>query len=124
MKKSGFTLSFVLLCVCAFGGDKHEMEHGTVVSQDLNSSAAGTYDAPVGTARVSVPIYRRSNIVLIDTEAYTYQWSEAGNKTIILPVNGDIEFYRDGNWFIVLDSKHKKHKFALVGMTAKAKPPA
>lgn len=38
---------------------------------------------------------------------------------LILPVNGFVDFYRDGNWFIVLDSKHKKYKFALVGMTAR-----
>jgi hypothetical protein len=124
MKKIGLALPFLLLSICGFAGEKHEMEHGTVISQDLNSSQAGTYNAPIGTASVSVPIYRRSNFVVVETDTYTYQWSEVGNKTIILPVNGDVEFYRDGDWFIVLDSKHKKHKFALVGMTAKTKPPA
>ncbi|MGA7695462.1 MAG: hypothetical protein WCA76_10560 [Candidatus Sulfotelmatobacter sp.] len=124
MKKNSFTLLFVLLPILAFAGDKHEIEHGRVISQDLNSSQAGTYNAPIGTASVSVPIYRRSNFVVVETDTYTYQWSEVGNKPIILPVNGDIEFYRDGDSFIVLDSKHKKHKFALVGMTAKARPPA
>jgi hypothetical protein len=117
--KIGFVLPFVFLSICAFaGGKENEMERAKVISQDLNSSAAGTYTAPVGTARVSVPVYRRSNIVVVQTSSYEYQWSESGNKTIILPVNGEIEFYRDGNWFIVLDSKNKKHKFALVGMTA------
>jgi hypothetical protein len=124
MKRSGLVLSFVLLSICAFAGDKHQMERATVISQEMNSCAAGTYNAPVGTATVSVPIYRRSNIVVVETDDYTYRWSEVGNKTIVLPVNGKIEFYRDGDWFIVLDSKNKKHKFALIGMTAKAKPPA
>lgn len=72
----------------------------------------------MGTASISVPIYRRSNIVVVETDTYQYQWSEAGKKTLILPVNDDVEFYRDGNWFIVLDTNHKKHKFGLVGMTA------
>jgi hypothetical protein len=123
MKKIGLVLLFLQLSTCALAGDKHEMEHGTVISQDVNSSQAGTYNAPIGNASVSIPIYRRSNSVAVETDTYTYQWNEVGNKTIILPVNGEIEFYRDGDWFIVLDSKHKKHKFALVGMTAKAKPP-
>ena len=57
--------------------------------------------------------------MVVETANYTLQWSESGNKTIILPINGIVEFYRDGNWFIVMDTKHKKHKFALVGMTQK-----
>ena len=94
-------------------------ERGKVVSQDLSSSPAGTYAAPVGTATIAVPIYRTSNVVVIETDSYRYEWSEVGRKKVVLPVNGLIEFYRDGDWFIVLDSKRKKHKFALVSMTAK-----
>lgn len=121
--KSLAALLPLLLCISAFSEKEHEIEHGIVISQNLNSSPAGTYNAPIGTATVAVPIYRRSNIVVIETEEYRMQWTEAGTKPIILPVNGSIEFYRDGDWFIVLDSKHKKHKFGLAGMTAKTKGP-
>lgn len=96
-------------------------ERGKVISQNLTSSPAGTYAAPIGTATVAVPIYRSSNVVVIETDDYRYEWSEVGRKPLILPVNGFINFYRDGNWFIVLDSKHKKHKFALMGMTTRDK---
>lgn len=107
----------LLLSLFAAAGDEHQWEQARVISQDLNSSQAGTYNAPIGNASVSVPIYRRSNIVVVETDTYQYQWSEVGRKTIILPVNDVIDFYRDGNWFIVQDTNHKKHKFALVGMT-------
>jgi hypothetical protein len=104
----------------AFSSEKqHNWERGKVIAQDLSSSPAGTYAAPIGTATVAVPIYRRSNAVVIETDNYRYEWSEVGRKMVILPVNGFVDFYRDGNWFIVLDSRHKKHKFALVGMTAR-----
>jgi len=123
MKKLGVVLPLVFLSVYAFSDEKqHTTEHATVISQSLSSSAAGTYNAPIGNATVAVPIYRKSNIVVVETDDYRFEWSESGNKNIILPVNGSIEFYRDGDWFIVLDSKHKKHKFALIGMTAKSKP--
>ena len=69
---------------------------------------------PLGSGVVGVPITRRSNIVVLETAKARLTWSEVGKNAIILPVNGTIEFYQDGDWFIVLDSKHKKHKFALV----------
>lgn len=115
--KYRFVLPILLLSIFAAAADEHQWEQGRVISQDLNSSQAGTYNAPIGNASVAVPIYRRSNIVVVETDAYQYQWSEVGRKTIILPVNDVVDFYRDGNWFIVLDTNHKKHKFALVGMT-------
>ncbi len=109
-----------LSAMFAFSSEKqHNWERGKVIAQDLSSSPAGTYAAPIGTATVAVPIYRRSNVVVIETDAYRYEWSEVGRKPLILPVNGFVDFYRNGDWFIVLDSKHKKHKFALVGMTAR-----
>lgn len=94
-------------------------ETGMVISQDLNSQQAGTYAAPMGNARVAVPLYRRSNTVVIETEQYRYQWQEQGRNAIILPVNDTVKFYRDGNWFIVLDTKNKKHKFGLMGQVKK-----
>jgi hypothetical protein len=116
--KYRFVLPILLLSIFTVASDKPQLEQARVISQELKSSQSGTYNAPIGTASVSAPIYRRSNFVIVETDTYQYQWSEVGGKTIILPVNDTIEFYRDGNWFIVTDAKNKKHKFALVGMTA------
>jgi hypothetical protein len=63
--------------------------------------------------------YRRWNVVVVETDQYQYQWQEQGRKLIILNVNEDVHFYRDGNWFIVRDSNNKKHKFALTSSTRK-----
>ncbi len=111
----------LLLCgtnmsICA-AEKKHHWESATVISQSLTSSQAGTYVAPVGTAAIAVQIYRRSNYVVVETDTQRLAWSEVGRSAVILPVNGVIEFYRDGNKFIVLDAKKKKHKFVLVGVT-------
>lgn len=92
---------------------------GTIISQDLNSSPAGVYAAPIGTARVAVPIYRTSNIVVVDTPKVIFRWSEVGRRPIVLTVNGRVDFYQDGDWFIVLDTKHRKHKFSIIGATSK-----
>ena len=37
----------------------------------------------------------------------------------MVPVNSQITFYHEGNWIVILDSKNKKHKFAIIGMTQK-----
>ena len=99
------------------------MEHAKVISQNLSSSPGGTYNAPIGNSTIAVPIYRKRNVVVLETNEYLYELSESGGNMLILPVNGSIEFYRDGDWFVLLDSKHKKHKFALVGMTTKVPSP-
>ena len=127
MKKffSAVLLLVFFSAIPGFADEKqHKMERAMVISQSLSSSPVGTYAAPIGTATVAVPIYRQSNIVTVETDDYRLEWIEKGGKSLILPVNSFIDFYRDGDWFVVLDSKHKKHKFGLVGMTAKTKPPA
>jgi hypothetical protein len=97
----------------------HQWESGKVISQNLESVRDGAVARSFGVAVVAKPLYRRSNTVTIETASYRYQWAEVGNNTIILPVNAEIDFYREKDWFIVLDTKAKKHKFALIGMTAK-----
>ena len=120
--KSGILLVSILSlgCVAAFSAEKsHQWEHAKVISQDQGSSRAGAYAAPLGTGAIAVPLYRNWNRVVVETDGYIYQWNEVGRARIILPVNGDVAFYREGDWFIIIDSKNKKHKFGLVGMTAK-----
>ena len=90
-----------------------------MLSQGLGSEAAGAYASPMGRGAIAVPLYRRSNIVTVETADYRYQWAEVGRKLVILPVNGEVRFYRDGKFFIVLDMEKKKHKFAVIGITAR-----
>jgi hypothetical protein len=119
MKYACIVLALCLLTPLVRAEKKPTFESAKVLSQDMNSSPAGTYAAPIGNATVAMPLYRRSNHVVVETGTQILEWNEVGSTTIVLPVNGFIQFYRDGNWFIVLDSKNKKHKFALVGMRMK-----
>jgi len=107
-------------CMPGLSAEKsHQWEHAKVISQDQGSSAAGAYAAPLGNGTIAVPLYRNWNRVVVETDRYVYQWNEVGRTKIILPVNGEVAFYREGDWFIIMDSNNKKHKFGLVGMTAK-----
>jgi hypothetical protein len=63
-----------------------------------------------------VPINRRSNIVVLETGKCRLTLSEVGRNWIVLPVNDTIQLYQDGKWFVVLDSKKKKHRFGLIHM--------
>ena len=115
-----FALTMILLVpFLAVAEKQHNWETAKVISQDVNTYNSGAVAMPIGTMIAAVPIRRRSNIVIVETDAQRLTWSEAGKNTVILPVNGSVRFYRDGNWFIVLDSKNKKHKFGLIGMTVK-----
>lgn len=96
-----------------------QLERGMVISQQLNTSREGVYAAPIGTAAIAIPLYAHSNIVVVDVGNLEYTWSEYGRKTLILVVNAQVEFYRDGRWFIVSDSIGNKHKFALIGAVAR-----
>ena len=114
-----------------FGGEKPRWEEAVVISQNLGSQPAGTYAAPLGGGAVAVPIYSNSNIVVIETGQPRYVLTEPNlggpiifrrsysSSPLILPVNGKVQFYRDGDWFIFMDRKHKKHRFSLVGETVK-----
>jgi hypothetical protein len=120
MKFAGSTLFVCLFVALGIAAEKQpNWEKAKVLSQVMGSAQAGAYAAPMGTGVIAVPVYRRTNNVTVETATHRLEWSESGRSTIVLPVNGTIEFYRDSDWFIVLDSKKKKHKFALVGMTVK-----
>ena len=117
-----FALALLCFCVPAFAKKHHEFQSAKVISQNIKSYNNGVAIVPLGTMVAGVPINRRSNIVVVETDKYRLTWSEVGRKAIVLPVNETIQFYRDGDWFIVLDSKEKKHKFALIHMEAIEKP--
>jgi hypothetical protein len=114
--------------VCA-AEKKHDWEQAVVLSQVLGSTPAGAYAAPVGSGAVAVPINATSNTVTVETDHYRYVLSEPNlggpiifrrsysSSPLILAVNDKVQFFRDGKWFIFMDSENKKHRFALVGET-------
>jgi hypothetical protein len=96
-----------------------EFQTAKVISQDIQS-----HEVDRG-AMTRTPLVRYSNTVVVETASQRMTWVEVssyatGTRTqdvanaIPLPVHGTIQFYQDGNWFIVLDSSKKKHKFSLV----------
>ncbi len=71
------------------------------------------------------PLVRYSNTVIVKTAHEKMTWAEVSSyatgtgtqdvqNAIPLPVHGTIQYYQDGNWFIVLDAVKKKHKFSVV----------
>lgn len=122
--RNGCGIASALLCILcltalAEAEKVRDWEMAKVISQKVGSDAAGAYAAPIGSAVVAVPIYRRWSFVVVETEHYRYQWQERPGKTLIFNVNEFVRFYRDGDWFVVLDSKNNKHKFALVSSVRK-----
>jgi hypothetical protein len=106
----------------AFAEKPHQWETGTVVSQDLGSNPAGVYRGPLGGGQVVAPINLKSNIVVVQAGSYTYTWQEFTRSPnfhhfVVLVVNDQVRFYRDGDYFIVEDSKGSKHNFTMIGAT-------
>lgn len=103
----------------AFAKKQPEFQDAKVISQDIESHQVDR-GAMTGT-----PLVRFSDTVVLETAHERMTWVEVssyatGTRTqdvvnaIPLPVHGTIQFFQDGNWFIVLDSSKKKHKFSLV----------
>lgn len=113
--------AILLLCVIAPAEKKPiPWETAHVVAQNIGSQNRGVYAAPIGTGVIGVPIYMVSNVVTVDVGRIRYQWLESRNRhPLVLTVNTDIQFYRDKNWFVILDSGGSKHKFSLVGSEAR-----
>ena len=114
MRSKALAFCVLIIGIPAFAKPKPVMESAKVISQDIGAYRNGVAVMPVGTMLAGVPIVRRSDIVVVQTDKYRLTWSEIGRKFIVLPVNGTVSFYRDKNSFIVLDSEGKKHKFALI----------
>ena len=115
----------LVLCVCLLCSSatllaktQPEVHTAKVISQDVGSYNGGSAVVPVGGMLVGVPITRRSDMIVLETASHRLTLSELITRhgAVILPVNGTVQFYQDGNWFIVLDSAKKKHKFSLVHM--------
>ncbi len=117
---------FLLFGTVAYAAKKPiPWETAHVVSQDISSETVGSHNAPyfgVGTPRTVTDSTATSKVV-VDVGTLRYTWNERYVvNPVILVVNTDIQFYRDKDWFIVLDSKGKQHRFTLVGMAKLPEP--
>lgn len=61
---------------------------------------------------------------MVEKGDYRYTWEEFTRSPnwhhfVVLTVNDQVKFYRDGRWFVVLDSQGDKHKFTLIAATKK-----
>jgi len=94
----------VLLATCAavMAEQSQQWETATVISQKLTSD---------------------SNTVAVITGAHSYVWQEVTRSPdwhhfIVLvhnrAVHDQLKFYRDGQWFVILDDQGEKHKFRLI----------
>ena len=116
--KALFLCACLLLCAIPLAAKKVPIQTAKVISQEIGSYNGGAAVVPFGGMLVGVPITRTSDIVVWETASQRLTLSEAITRrgAIVLPVNGTVQFYQDGKWFIVLDSVRKKHKFSLVHM--------
>ena len=100
-------------------------ETARVLAQNYDESPSGAYySGPLGGGMISGSILRRSNTVDLSTAQYSIRLNEdlgiyGTRPYLVLPVNAEVRFYRDGNKFIIVDDGGKKHKFGLVAMQAR-----
>jgi hypothetical protein len=97
-----FGLVLLGTCAAAMAERSHQWKTATVISQKLTAD---------------------SNTVAVITGAHSYVWQEVtgspgSDHFIVLvhdqTVHGQVKFYRDGQWFVILDDQGEKHKFSLI----------
>jgi hypothetical protein len=99
-------------------------ETARVLAQNYDESPSGAYySGPLFGGMVSGSILRRSNTVDLSTAQYNIRLTEdlgvyGTRPYLVLPVNAELRFYRDGNKYIMIDAGGKKHKFGLVAVQA------
>jgi hypothetical protein len=124
MKATLLLFGCLLLPVYSYAKDKHPLETAKVLSQNI-----GTDQVDHG-LMTNTPLVRYSDMVTIETPSEIMTWEEVstykfGTTThdvqtpAPLPVNGTVQFYRDGNFCFLKDEGGKKHKFLIVHIEAK-----
>lgn len=97
-----FGLVIPATCAAAMAEQSHQWKTAIVISQKLTSD---------------------SNTVAVITGAHSYVWQEVSRSSdshhfLVLvhdqTVHDQVKFYRDGQWFVILDDQGEKHKFRLV----------
>lgn len=95
------------------------LETGIVVRQSLDSYNAGEAYMPLFGGIVGAPIVRRSNLVVVDTPGLRMTWSEADKKTLVFAEGDSVQFYREKNYYVVPEGRHKKFRFVLIHAQAR-----
>lgn len=97
-----FSLVILATCAAVMAEQSHQWETATVIFQKLTSD---------------------SSTVAVITGAHSYVWQEVTRSQdrhhfIVLvhdeTVHDQVKFYRDGQWFVILDDQGDKHKFRLI----------
>ena len=118
MKPAVLAIGLLYIALPASAKEQPECHSAKVLSQEIGTYENGLAVVPMGTMVAGVPLRHRSNVVTVQTTNHRLTLSEQGNKTVVLSVNEEVQVCRDGNWFVVLDSTKKKHKFSLVHLEA------
>lgn len=98
-----FSLFMLTVSVAGRAEKAPQWETATVISPYLPSNAPGVPAVPG---------------MIVDIGAFRYMWQEItpspnGDHFSVLTVHDQVKFYRDGQWFVVLDSQGKKHVLRL-----------
>ena len=97
-----FGLVLLAMCPGAMAEPSHQWETATVLFQKLTSD---------------------SSTIGVITGAHSYVWQESTRSPdwrhfIVLvhdqTVHDQVKFYRDGQWFVILDDQGEKHNFRLI----------
>jgi hypothetical protein len=117
--------AITLFVLPSFAAKQKNWETAKVISQEFDAIGGSAVTMPRGTMHAAFPLTRTRHysIVVVETAKSRMTWSESGKHPITLMVNGSIQFYRDGDRFVVLDFQQKKHKFVLIGMSTPGKSP-
>ncbi len=119
-----FGLFILIASAVVVAEESHQWETATVISQTIGSSPMGECTGQVGSGAVAAPTNRKSNTVVVDAGRYRYSWQELTggsdwHQFIVLTghdhiAHEQVKFYRDDQWFVVLDDQGEKHKFCLL----------
>jgi len=109
------SLFFLLLFSVPLLGKEPAWQYAKVISQNIGSRDSGAAAVPIGGIVAVVPLSERWNVVIVEDRFYRMEWHELGSSFLTLIVNDEVRFYRDkDDRCVVLDSKGKKHKFAIM----------
>jgi hypothetical protein len=95
-------------------------ENGFAVSQETQSSPGGAIIRPMIFSRglIETVVTSQTHTVHVDTGQSHYTWVEDTRKArtfLVFRVGASFRFYRDKNYFVVVDHDNKRHFFILAG---------
>lgn len=93
-----------------------------VVSQEIGTTREGAVESRYYNVRVARKLNIPHNNIVLETptDILTLREIFAKDHYLVLEINGSTSFYLDKNdWYIMVDSRHRAHRFSLTGMTRK-----